>query len=101
MSLFESKDTVTCSGACDGCKSWGAATESYQGDLNGARLAGWSVLVFLFPLFTAAAGAYVFRGRGPSVGAGAGLAGLCAGSGVAWAIFHGARRRNPTGAKPA
>jgi hypothetical protein len=101
MSLFESKGGAGCGGACDGCKSWGAGTVGYSGEIHGVRLAGWSALVFLLPLVTGTAGALGFRGWGPSAGAAAGVLGLGLGALAAWAIFHGARRERPAGVKQA
>lgn len=101
MSLFESKVGGGCGGSCDGCKSWGAGTTEYTGDLQGVRLAGWSALVFLLPLISGAAAAFGFRDRGPALGALAGVLGFAFGILVAWGIFHGARRNRPAGVKQA
>lgn len=101
MSLLESERGGECGGSCSGCKSWGAGTAGYAGELQGYRLAGWSALAFLFPLAAGAAGALAFRDRGPSAGAAAGLLGFGLGVVAAWAVFRRARRNRPAGVKQA
>ncbi|MDZ4198976.1 MAG: hypothetical protein U1E27_06795 [Kiritimatiellia bacterium] len=87
MNDLSSLKSGTCDGRCSCCSE--AENQSSSDSLapQGARLAAWSALVFLLPLFTAAGSAYVARFRGAGVGAAAGVGGFLAGALLARAVY--------------
>lgn len=83
-----------CGGACRGCEGGVPSSASPGNEIepSGWALVGWSAWIFLFPLLTAVAGAWLAGENRTRQALGA-LAGLAVGAGLAAIVVRGCRRK--------